>query len=516
MMRHVLSLGAIALLSGGCALVYSYGDYRDETTTSATSSSGSGGGSVSSSSSGTGGATSSSGGTGGGGGGAGPVFGVDWALRAGDGQSQLQAFNQALITPSGDVVVAGSYVGSVDVGGTMIASPNVDVVVAKLSGATGAPVWVKGNITTMPTGGSKLPRYNTSVALGNGGEVIVAGSLTTLASATDGILLGLSSDGVEQYLKTFDNGGADAKSALAAGGPNNRVWLLAEAVNGQIRFATEQVPAGPSSLRDFALASCDVAGCANPVVQSFGGPDDDFPEAIAMAPDGGVFITGSYKSPFAGLPDAGTLHGIYVAKFDISGALVWAKGFPKTQTGVCAGMGMDRPRGKAIAVLNNGDVVVAGTSCGETMAGSITVAGSGAADAFVAKLAGLDGNVLWARAFGDGAQQVATGVAVDAGGTVFVTGTFAGTLDLGPGKVFVAQSGTQRIFLAKLGGLLGDPVEAAAYGAGDPVQSRVISVAAAPGALVIAGAWEGDLDFGDGKVLSAQGGLDAFVAHLSP
>jgi hypothetical protein len=79
---------------------------------------------------------------------------------------------------------------------------------------------------------------------------------------------------------------------------------------------------------------------------------------------------------------------------------------------------------------------VAAGSSAVVVAGSTTDA-SGGTDAFIASFA-IDGRALWSRRFGDtGANQRVEGVAVDAAGSVFLSGVFDGSIDFGGGPLSV-------------------------------------------------------------------------------
>jgi hypothetical protein len=61
-----------------------------------------------------------------------------------------------------------------------------------------------------------------------------------------------------------------------------------------------------------------------------------------------------------------------------------------------------------------------------------------------------DGKAIWARRFGDPANQGADGVATDAAGDVLVTGSMYGTVDFGTGTPLSASGSASDVFLAKL------------------------------------------------------------------
>ena len=86
-----------------------------------------------------------------------------------------------------------------------------------------------------------------------------------------------------------------------------------------------------------------------------------------------------------------------------------------------------------MAIDPEGNVVVAGWFYGEMQLGTVTLEtpdGSSNYSAYVAKF-DPTGNVLFAKSFGDGADQYIEGVAVDAAGNIFLTGEFESTISFG-------------------------------------------------------------------------------------
>jgi hypothetical protein len=334
---------------------------------------------------------------------------------------------------------------------------------------------------------------------------------------------GLAADGSsEPWIRIFEGGGADTGGRLAFD-TSNRVRLAAEALDGHFAFAGASLPAGAPSGKDIAVATCTTATCSSATVTVFGGPLDDGVSAIAADPllGGAIFLTGYYRGSWSGLPDTGTAPAILVMKVDGSGSAVWSRGFPQTTGAVCTNTGLHQAKGYALAATPAGDVVVTGAMCGETDFGSdpfdakIVLPGKGGPDVFVAKLSGATGKVLWARSFGDAAEQFGTGVAVGKDGALYVTGTFAGTLDLGSGHLHSSPAGSQSIFLAALSAASASPLRSAAFGAGEPIDFRPIAAAADATSVVIGGTWKSSLAFGDGAVLDPEGDLDAFVARFT-
>ena len=156
----------------------------------------------------------------------------------------------------------------------------------------------------------------------------------------------------------------------------------------------------------------------NPWLTFLGGSDYDGGFGIAVDAGGNVYVTGnSYKSwgdpvrahSNSGDPDLFPYTDVFVAKFNSDGVLLWN-----------TFLGDSNPdHGFGIAVDAGGNVYVTGYSVGSW--GSPVRAHSGSADVFVAKLSS-DGGLLWNTFLGSSNNDFSYGIAVDAGGNVYVTG----------------------------------------------------------------------------------------------
>jgi hypothetical protein len=159
---------------------------------------------------------------------------------------------------------------------------------------------------------------------------------------------------------------------------------------------------------------------------------------------------------------------------------------------------------EAVAADAQGAVVLAGAFAGQISFGGQTFMTNGGTDGFAAKL-DAEGSHLWSRRFGDASNQRAHAVALDVGGNVVLTGTFAGTIDFGGGPLTsVSQSD---LFVAKLDPL-GNHVWSKAYG---PVNAFLttrsgygIAVDTA-GNVWVTGSFAGQLDFEGNVIDDGQG-----------
>lgn len=152
-----------------------------------------------------------------------------------------------------------------------------------------------------------------------------------------------------------------------------------------------------------------------------GGAGSDRALSIKTDAAGNSYITGF----FYGTATFGTqtltstgVQDIFVAKYDNTGAFVWAAS--------AGGTGSDI--GNAVNVDNNGNVVITGEFAGTATFGSTTLTSlGGSVDVFTAKL-DPSGNFLWAKKGSAHATDRGIDVACDPSGNVYITGQFTDTI----------------------------------------------------------------------------------------
>jgi hypothetical protein len=165
-----------------------------------------------------------------------------------------------------------------------------------------------------------------------------------------------------------------------------------------------------------------------------GGSADEEGAGIAVDGSGNVYVTGSSNVTWGSPVRAYTgSHDTFVAKLSSSGTLTW-----NTFLG---GGGGDS--GNGIAVDGSGNVYVAGYS-NDTW-GIPVRAYTGSYDAFVAKL-NSSGALTWNTFLGGSGWDIGYGIAVDGGGSVYVTGNSDATW----GSPVRAYTGNWDSFAAKL------------------------------------------------------------------
>ena len=207
-----------------------------------------------------------------------------------------------------------------------------------------------------------------------------------------------------------------------------------------------------SQSRDLFIAKYDATG--NLIwARAAGGQFDDRATGIDVDNAGNVYAAGFYTGPvnFLGTNLAGGPgSNVFAAKLGTNGNLIWASTSQNANSRNAQAFDVDTdPNGSSVAITGffNESITFA------TVGGPTTLTG-GSPVAFISRLDG-SGNFLYAKrlqsstggAFGDR-------VAIDSGGSVYIAGTFQGSLALDPnGNTRVANSVSDSFdaFILKLG-----------------------------------------------------------------
>ncbi|MBK7049172.1 MAG: hypothetical protein IPH48_22235 [bacterium] len=235
----------------------------------------------------------------------------------------------------------------------------------------------------------------------------------------------------------------------------------------------------------------------------FGGTGSQSFPAIAVDDAGQVFLAGMLHGAvdFGGgaLVDAGD-GDAFVAKFTPNGAHIWSRRFGDANQQYVSAIGVD----------DSGQVIITGLLSGTADFGGGPLTSAGDKDIFVAKF-DANGAHLWSRRMGDTNLQVPTSIAVDHSGQVAVAGAFIGSVDFGGGAL--TSAGDYDIFLAKLGSS-GEHIWSRRFGDAG-TQVTVVTAVDELGNVILAGGFDGSMDF-DGGALVSAGNTDIFVAKFGP
>ena len=313
---------------------------------------------------------------------------LEWAKNL-ENNGSANVGSRIATDSSNNVLVSGSFQNNIDIDGDGIddltSNGDEDVYVAKLDSS--------GNLSWAKSFGSDSYTFGYEIATDSNGNVLVSG----------------------QFLGNIDIDGDGTNDLTHT--TNNNVTL------------------------DAYFAKFDSSG--NYLwAKGFGSTDSDL--LIAIDSSGNVLVTGDFSGNIDidgdGTDDltSNDRSDAYLAKFDSSGNLSWAKNI--------GGSSLDRAR--SIATDNSGNVLVAG-SFNENIDldrnGTDDLTSNGGTSAFVAKF-DSSGNLSWAK----NSNNFGFGIATDTSNNVLVSGSFQNNIDIdGDGTDDLTSNGGTSAFMAK-------------------------------------------------------------------
>lgn len=230
---------------------------------------------------------------------------------------------------------------------------------------------------------------------------------------------------------------------------------------------------------------------------------EDIGEGIAVDNNGNIYVCGT----FSGVATFGNVsftskggYDIFIAKYNKSGTLLWAKS---------AG-GTSHDSGLDIGVDGQGNIYITGYFTDNADFDNIKLIGMGDYDIFIAKY-DANGNAKWAQKAGNNEADLAQGIFVDNSGNAYITGFFTGNAAFG--ATTLISAGYTDGFFAKyntmgalqwvkgIGGTFFDYCSGIAVDANEEVY--------------IAGSFSNTVSFGNISLTSA-GSSDAFIAKYKP
>lgn len=243
---------------------------------------------------------------------------------------------------------------------------------------------------------------------------------------------------------------------------------------------------GPS---DIFLAKFSAASGQKIWIKQLGMTGEDRATGVAVDGTGNVFVLGYV---YVGSADS---RDLLLVKFSATtGEILWVKQLFNAADESATGLAVD----------GSGNVFVAGSTDGILEQGKTNTALI--TDCFLAKFSAATGDMLWVKQFGTASYDTAAGVAVDASGSLFVSGGTSGALEEG-----TPNAGLEDVFLAKFSAT-GEQLWVKQLGSAD--QDRVAGVAAdGTGGALVTGYSLGALEEGH-----ANTGRDknVFLARFSP
>jgi hypothetical protein len=395
--------------------------------------------------------------------------------------------------PQGDVVVVGWAAGAIDFGGQPLAAGmGDDIVIAKLD-PSGKRLWSKrfGGAGDQAARGVAVDPQGNIVVVGDfaGTLDLGDGPVTVTLPSAGAFVLALDSSGNHLWSKTWSGTGeirAEAVAVDTTGG----VFVTGLYNVDMVNLGGLPLPAAGG--HDVFIAKLDATG-EHVWSHGYGNANEQVGNRVAVDSTGDVVVcgnsTGNVNLGGAALPPVGTSDA-FLAKYKGSDGtpMLSLLAGQATKTTTCAGLavgktgsiwftgsstgtpsgaylnaydpatsmfpvnkafaGTSTQGGTGLAVDDAGNVVLVVPVITAVDFGSGSIATTGAVDVAIAKF-DPGGGVIWARGFGGPASdQVPTGVAVDAGGNVFVAGYALQGADFGGGTL--ASGGGDDMFVTRL------------------------------------------------------------------
>jgi hypothetical protein len=245
-----------------------------------------------------------------------------------------------------------------------------------------------------------------------------------------------------------------------------------------------------------------------------GGDGEDLATSVAVDADDNVYVGGAFATRADFRPGKRTLFvqsngeiDGFVWKLDAAGNFVRVVPMGGGSADAVAGLAVDA----------GGNVLATGLFQGPADFGKKDMASASGHDAFVVKLDATF-SFVYAKRLGGLAEDQGAGIATDAQGNAYVTGTFNLSGDFNPGKrtATLTSTGSEDAFLVRLDAA-GNFVYAKQFGGGQNDEGIALAVDR-NGNVLVAGAFAGTVDFNPGagvSNLTSAGNSDVFVAKLS-
>lgn len=346
------------------------------------------------------------------------------------------------------IVIAGRFTDSIvfDPKLTLSGGGGGDIFVAKLD-KDGAPIWAKGY-------GDAQPQSANFVTVDAEGNVVVSGWFDGVVDFgmgphapsvfVDGFVAKLDPNGNALWSESFSGTSSTLDEAFGVSVDSAGDVVVGGRVHGDLVFKTATYPGNMSG--GAFVGKLSGASGAPMWGKVFGAPSANGTQVVidtaATGSNGEVVIVGQFEGSIQFPPNdmitAGSGLNLFIAKLSKDGAGIWSKGLGDG--------GMDVAT--EVAVDSFGNIAVVGSFEGVLDFGlPAQPLSSVGVDGYVVKL-DPEGAVLWAKGVLGPGADAAYGVAVDALGTTYITGTAGNLLSIGDNDL--GMSSDVSIFFAKL------------------------------------------------------------------
>lgn len=347
-----------------------------------------------------------------------------WSKRYGDDEAQFEYGWALAVDPGGDIVVAGGYLGQIDLGGGPLPHQFMPATfMARLKG-DGSHVWSK----SFETETSVQPN---DVVIGANGEIVLGGHFRGGLDLGGGEMVA-TGVGIDGFVGKFTGAGEHVWSLRFGDSDTQTVQALAIDPAGEVIvggfFAGAMNPGNGMLVSkgndDAFLVRYDTIGNAIWAAR-YGDADVQQLLDLTLAPSGRITAVGVFDGSldFGGGPLIAANLGGFVVQLEADGPHRWSK---------FLGNAEDPALPWAIASDPLGNLLLTGYFNDPVDLGGGLLPNNGGSDVFTLKL-GPAGNHVWSDQFGDDDSQSGLGVAASTTGAVAVCGEYWGGINFGGG-----------------------------------------------------------------------------------
>ena len=409
---------------------------------------------------------------------------------------------------SGNIYQTGSFVGTLQVGATVMNSAPLDMYLVKYN-RQGVAQWAQQARVQNANGQARAEGI--TVVTDPAGNVYVAGTyngtvtfgalmLTSTSGAANMFVVKYTSQGTPVWAITSSSTGSSTSRTDPSG--------LAATTSGEVfvsgLFMGTTNFAGLSATSQGGFDVFLVKLTANGVpqwIRSGGGTGTDYAAALAVAPNNGVYMSGG----LSGTATFGSLAAIsrggvdaFLMQYDSQGTPQWLQTYG----------GSSDDGASILATATNGEIYMVGYFQATAYFGNYTLLSQGANDGFVVKCT-AQGTPLWANSMGGTGTDGTYGAAWSPSGALYVAGTFSSTASFGTQRK--TSAGGTDVFVARYedSGALSWVEQC-----GGPNNDYSAGVAAGTnGTVFVGGQFSGTAQFGP-LALVSRGLEDGFIFQL--
>ncbi|MET0624191.1 MAG: SBBP repeat-containing protein [Pyrinomonadaceae bacterium] len=298
-------------------------------------------------------------------------------------------------------------------------------------------------IAINPSGGAYVTGWTNST------NYPLASPLQNLyGGATDGFLTRLGPAGDTLTFSTYAGGsGVDTGTGVALDAAGN-IYATGYTTSLNLQVVNALQPSKAAGV-DAYLVKTDAAGSSIIYSTYLGGNGDDYGNRITVDGSGNVYGIGDTTS--TDLLTPGGVQTFNAGDFDAYVAKLSADGSTLLYGTYAGGSGVDS--GRAIELDSSGDIYAAGfTDSADLPTVNALQYDKGAGfDAFFAKLAALDGSIIYSSYLGGDGEDMADALAVDSAGNLFLTGRTTSTDFPVWSPAQASNGGFNDVFLSSVG-----------------------------------------------------------------